>query len=496
MKYHRSSKAARRSGGYDPDALISSYDLKADEVSSVKKAVLDAVKPHPAERARLEEARERLLKEVAEAAAGLGETEVYPVPVGSAARSTWLRGNHDIDIFITFPETLSKEELTVRGCAIAEKLAETADHREDRHSEHPYIHIRKYGFEIDLVPCFRVPDASCIKSAVDRTPFHCRFIKERIAGREDDVLLLKQFMKGAGVYGSEVRNRGFSGYASELLVIFYGSFDEVIKAAAQWKPGVFIDIMDHGNVSFDDPLVMIDPTDPGRNVSAALSLDRFMKLADHARAFIRRPDVSFFFREKTLPYSDEEILSVFEKRGTYFTAIRFRSPKKADDTLYPQLFRMENSVRETLENNDFKVIRTLSYGDDEECVILIELLSGLLPPVRVKDGPPVSAHPNSDAFRKKYVAAGDTYSIFIRNGCYIAEIPRRYRTPESVIRDKTGTEIALGKHIREALSDGWDILSGEEILKIGSEGFRTALRETMERTLPERSCAGSEIIIG
>lgn len=464
-------------------AAFAPYDESSADILSIKKQVLDRIRPGPDERRRLEEMRSLLIEYVRDAALHLGETDVMPLAVGSAARSTWLRGNHDIDIFISFPETLSKEEMGTRGYAVAAEVAKRADSFEDRHSEHPYLHVVKDGFEVDLVPCFRIADPSAIRSAVDRTPFHCRFVKENIKGREDDVLLLKQFMKGAGVYGSEVRNSGFSGYLSELLVIYYGSFDNVVNAAAQWKPGIVIDIVGHAAASFDDPLVMIDPTDPKRNVAAAVSLDKFAAMADHARSFARRPSDSFFFGKTCPPLSDAEIVSLLRERGTHFLAVCFGSPQKADDTLYPQLFKTERSIREILRINEFQVLNTLSYGDDAACIVWVELFSGVLPPVRLKEGPPVWVHPNGDAFREKYASRADTYALFIENGHYMAEIPRPYRTAKELIAAKTGTEIALGKHVREVLAAGFDIFENDEICRIRSEGFRSALREKIFRHL-------------
>ena len=189
--------------------------------------------------------------------------------VGSAARGTWISGTHDLDIFITFPEDTSREELEEFGLSIAREIAKDADRSEERYAEHPYINMRYMDFDVDLVPCFRVSSPDSIKSAVDRTPFHNEFIKQNISGLENDVLLLKQFMRGGGVYGSELRTQGFSGYLTELLVIHYGSFENVLGSACDWKPNLVIDIKEHGLLKHTDPLIVVDPTDPKRNVAAA-----------------------------------------------------------------------------------------------------------------------------------------------------------------------------------------------------------------------------------
>ncbi len=141
------------------------------------------------------------------------------------------------------------------------------------------------GFEVDLVPCYLVEDASRLMSAVDRTPFHTKYVGSRIIGREDDVLLLKQFMKGVNVYGSELKVGGFSGYLAELLVLCYGSFAAVLQAASAWRPGQRLDLEGHGIGRHDEPLIMVDPVDPGRNVAAALTLDKMLQFASGGALF-------------------------------------------------------------------------------------------------------------------------------------------------------------------------------------------------------------------
>ena len=82
-----------------------------------------------------------------------------------------------------------------------------APEHEEKYAEHAYVHARVNGFDVDLVPCYLVEDASKLKSAVDRTPFHTKYVASKIVGLEGDVLLLKQFLKGIGVYGSELKSR-------------------------------------------------------------------------------------------------------------------------------------------------------------------------------------------------------------------------------------------------------------------------------------------------
>ena len=321
----------------------------------LKFAVLERIKPTEPEREKLFTIQEELALKVKMAAEKLGISGVLVKMVGSAARGTWLSGTHDIDVFISFPEETSRKELETLGMAVAREVARHAEHAEDRHAEHPYLNITYKGFDVDLVPCFRVASASQIKSAVDRTPFHNDFVKPRIKGHEDEVLLLKQFMRGGGVYGSELKTQGFSGYLTELLVIHYGSFKDTVYAACYWKPGEKIDIMQHGEIKYEEPLVVVDPTDPRRNVAAALSLDKFCMFIDHCREFLKSPELSFFFSPYLLPLEDSEILEKLENRKSSQLAVVFKTPDVVEDVLFPQLYKMEQAVSALLKEYDFAV---------------------------------------------------------------------------------------------------------------------------------------------
>ena len=191
--------------------------------------MLNRVRPTPHERSKLRKAADEILSKIVELAGSRG-IACLPLLVGSVSRSTWLAGDHDLDIFLAVPEDADLAE----ALELARSVAPV---HEEKYAEHAYVHAKINGFDVDLVPCYLMRDATRIKSAVDRTPFHTKYVSERIKGLEDEGLLLKQFMKGVGVYGSELKVGGFSGYLSELLVLRYGSFSAVLESASSWRPG-------------------------------------------------------------------------------------------------------------------------------------------------------------------------------------------------------------------------------------------------------------------
>ncbi len=446
-----------------------------DIVTDIEQEVLRRIKPAPEEKKRLLVAVQELLGKVDSTALKLGIAGIRAKLVGSAARDTWTSGTHDLDIFILFPVHIARRDLERNGLLIAREIAKDADSFEERYAEHPYLNLSYKGFDVDVVPCFAVDSASHIITAVDRTPFHCEFVKANIHGVEDEVLKLKQFLKGIGVYGSELRTHGFSGYLSELLVIHYGSFTQVIANACQWKPGILIDIMGFGTVKHTDPLVVVDPTDPKRNVAAALSLDKFAFFIDACSSYMQGPSIDMFFPKPIEPLSEQEILDMLAKRKSYFIAIVFKKPDFVDDIFYPQLDKMEASIRALFEQYEFTVMNSGGWAGQDAAVVL-ELTSSHLPDVKKHRGPPVWEHEHAQSFKAKYKDDADVFSFYIEGGSFKADVKRKYTTARLLLEDRL-TTCSMGKQLTKVIKEGYMILENEDICKLEDADFRKFLRK-------------------
>ncbi|HPM26173.1 MAG TPA: CCA tRNA nucleotidyltransferase, partial [Methanothrix sp.] len=398
--------------------------------------MLERIKPGPSERKRLQEVSVALISRIESMAEGCG-LELKAMLVGSAARGTWLAGDHDLDVFLG----VGVEDDLEKALELARRIS--PDHRE-KYAEHPYIQARIDGFEVDLVPCYLVDDASHLRSAVDRTPFHNRYVKQRIAGLEDEVLLLKQFMKGSGVYGSELRVGGFSGYLAELLVLCYGSFAAVIEAASLWKPGLKLDLEGRGRVEQADPLVVVDPVDPGRNVAAALTLNRMLQFALAARTFMALPDIEFFFANPPAPLSDREIEALMEERGTLPLLIEFAAPDVVEDVLYPQLRKAESSVNALLERKGFSILRSDVISYSNRAALLLEMEVWRLSRACRREGPPVW---QADHISRFLAAHPKTLSgPYVKDGRLVVEEERRYAQAADLLAAELAS-LSLGRHI-------------------------------------------------
>lgn len=315
---------------------------------------------------------------------------------------------------------------------------------------------------------------------MDRTPFHNEFIKAHISGLEDDVLLLKQLMKGAGVYGSELKTGGFSGYLTELLVIEYGGFENVLKAAADWKPGMKIDIKKHATITFEDPLIVIDPTDSKRNVAAALTLDRFCEFIHLSRKYIKGADEKLFFPVEKESLKQDTFLKRLKSRGTCLVTLTFKVPDIVEDIFYPQFYKMEQSIKTMVEKNDFMILKTGTYASDTTgyAYLLVELANPTLPDIKMHQGPPVWVRSHAEKFLSKYESKDGNedrnYPTTIVNGFYMVEIERKYKTITDLLNNELSS-CSLGKHISKQMKQGYVVYLNDEVYRTNDEQLKRFL---------------------
>jgi tRNA nucleotidyltransferase (CCA-adding enzyme) len=436
----------------------------SDEVDAVIERVRERVTPDEGERRELQAVAARLT-ERAETAIESLPVEARVVQVGSTARGTWTAGDRDVDIFVCFPSDLDREQLETYGLQVGHEVLPDGH---EEYAEHPYVKGTVDGYEVDLVPCYDVADATAIQSAVDRTPFHTRYLAERL---DDDlggeVRVCKQFMKGTGVYGSDLRTEGFSGYLTELLVLEHGGFRPLVEAAGSWTPPVRFDPAEHGQAEFDDPLVVIDPTDPERNVAAVLSVEQLARFQHYARDLLADPRAALFEHSDPGPIDAEAIRQRMVERETTPVAIQFDAPDIVDDQLWPQLIRSLDGVTDELDRRGFDVLRSRAFAD-ETAVLFAELEVAGRPAVERHVGPPIHVEGHAQGFYEKYadsVAAGP----FVDGDRYVVEREREFTTAAAFLESDAVLDVALGAHVASALEADYVVLVGTAITELAGE---------------------------
>ncbi|WP_224270139.1 CCA tRNA nucleotidyltransferase [Haloprofundus salinisoli] len=445
------------------------------DLDSVVAAVRERIDPDADERAALAAAVAALRDRVEATVADL-PVDADAVQVGSTARGTWLSGDRDIDLFVRFPPDLPREDLERYGLEVGRAVL-PGGHEE--YAEHPYVKGDFEGFDVDLVPCYDVPEATDIQSAVDRTPFHNAYLDARLDDdARADVRVFKRFLKGIGAYGSDLRTKGFSGYLSELLVLEHGGFEPLLRAAADWHPPVEFDPEDHGRATFDDTLVVIDPTDPERNVAAVLSASNVARLQHYARDLLSEPREDLFFPPDEEPFSAADVREHLERRGAHPVAVVFQAPGLVEDQLYPQLEKSLSGVVSELDRRGFEPLRAAAMADDR-AVLFVECSVAERSTISRHDGPPVAVRQHAAGFFEKYESADDVYGPFIDGDRYAVERDREFTTPEALLTSDALFDVALGAQVESALEERYEVLVGGEVATL-AEAFGDELRNYFE----------------
>jgi tRNA nucleotidyltransferase (CCA-adding enzyme) len=427
--------------------------------------VLKKITPGKLERKKQEALSERLLARIMKT----GGSHVDVMLCGSNARDTHLKGDNDLDIFVFFPEKLSRPEFEKAGLKIGKQVFR--GHKwEKAFSEHPYIRGEIDGFDVEIVPCYKVGSAESRQSAVDRSPFHNEYLKKRLGGKKkQEARLLRQFLKGIKCYGADTRASSIPGYVVELLILKYGSFTGAVKAIAEWKQGQAIDIENHGGgeeagkLFPGAALVVIDPVDKNRNVAAALSLNQFSRMVAASRAFLKKPSQAFFFGKKERPWTVKKLRAMLQKKE--LIAVKLGYPKKAlADIVWGQIQRLARKAEKQMLLNGFNVVRSEAWTDEKHDIILLfQVESRQLQKSTVKQGPFVTDEKNSKAFLKAHprVIAGPR----IEQGKWVIEIPRKYTSVEKFLPDfiKNAKQAETGE-LRKALNKGSSIMEEKNII--------------------------------
>jgi len=382
--------------------------------------------------------------------------------VGSVAKDTDLKEDTDIDIFVKFPLSTKKEEMKNIIIEIGKEILNDA---EIDYAEHPYVKGKFKNFLIEIVPCYDLGDENFenLRTSVDRTIYHTKYIKEKLNSKEnlkDEIRILKQFIKGHNIYGAEASVKGFSGYLVELLCIYYNSFINVIKNASNWKKHTFIDIENlwegKGKILFNDPLIVIDPVDKYRNVASALSEENMAKFIYACRKFLLNPSLEFFFPEEK-NFKREDVLKGIRERKTKFIGVKFKHHYININNLYPQLEKTQKALIKGLENFKFNVMNSIVWTNKKDkSIIIFEFEVFELPCIEKIEGPPIDADlHHQDRFIKKHK------NVSLEGWRWIAYDERKFKNGKECLKFLLTKKNGFGK---EFLNLEWEIVEDEKIL--------------------------------
>lgn len=434
--------------------------------------VFKAIRPKPEERKQLKDLAEKTI-EIANQIARPYHAKA--ILVGSLARDTWRPEKREFDVFLLFPPSISEKRFEKYGLEIGKKVVEKlkGTHRIE-YAQHPYVRGSVGGVEVDIVPCYEVESPAKLKSAVDRTPFHQKYVQEHLpSALAGEVLLLKQFLDANWIYGADAKTEGFSGYVCELLIINYGKFIDVLKSAVKWSPGQVIDVESYYPKT-DYPklvkkfrgqsLILIDPTDKKRNTAAAISSQNFFVFKKLASQLLANPSGGMFFRRTIEPVTESELEALAKRRGTELTLVKLRPPNVVPDILWPQLRKFADRLEQILKEYQFVVLgKDVWTNEKDVAVVLLEMEVSRLPAVQKRIGPEIFDADGSAGFIEKYrdvALAGP----FVENNFWCVEVKRNFLTSQEKLVDSLKEKVDILKakgipnHLAEQIAKTFEVI--------------------------------------
>lgn len=424
----------------------------------IENKVLKKITPDATEKKQIENVIKTLKKQVKK------EIKKAKIPitielVGSIAKDTYLRTSADIDLFLVFPTTVTRELLQEKALTIGRTILEQ---QEECFAEHPYVRGVFQGYKTELVPCYKIEFASQKLSAVDRTPLHTRFVKKYLnKSQKKEVRLFKQFLKGIGCYGAEAEIEGFSGYLCEIMIIKYKTFQQLVENVQNWRYGEKLALNERTFPIFETPLTFIDPVDSERNVASALSKDKFDLFIVACKEYIKKPRLTFFFPNELQPWSLEKIKEVI---GTnVFVGVKLPKPEIIPENLYPQVRKAVRSIRELCELYEFMIFDATFFIEKTNVYIVLHPKAITLSKTVLHAGPPIIMKKNAEEFIQKWSKNPKTIKKpFEKNKRFYVEIKRDYINIQNLLKDQI-KRLSLGKHIDLMIRKGFIIINHSDL---------------------------------
>ncbi len=384
--------------------------------------------------------------------------------VGSTAKDTYLKDDLDIDFFIKFPTKLTKKEIAESTLSVGRSILVNT---EESYAEHPYIRGYYKNYYVEIVPCYKIENASQKLSAVDRTPLHTKFVIENLAeSQKSEVRLFKQFLKGINCYGAEAEIEGFSGYLCEILIIKYLTFEKLLNSSNKWKKGKIISLTNEKYPEFKTPLIFIDPVDTNRNVASALSKEKFNLFIKASNEYLKKPSINFFFPNKIKPWTLDKISREIQKQNCKYIGLKINKPDTIPENLYPQARKASSSIRNISKRADFPIYDIKFFIDDNKKKIyfIVKTKKEQLSETFTHVGPPKKLKSHTEDFVNKWKNDPKvTKKPYEKNGRIYVELRRDFTNISDFLKDQV-KNIRMGKHLDKIVCERYEILENKYLI--------------------------------
>jgi len=258
----------------------------------------------------------------------------------------------------------------------------------------------------------------------------------------------------------------------------YGSFTSTVEAFAHYSKRVVIDIesyyFDRQNelsLLFPEPLVIVDPVDKGRNVASAVQPEKLYSFVGAARAFLKKPNIAFFYPPKPEALPVATLKTQLESRGSSTMFLVVDQVSAVPDVLWGQLYRTTRSLHRLIELSDFKILRDTVWSNEKNLsVFIFELEGKVLPNIKKHLGPPLEREAEGENFLAKY--AGNPKVIsgpYIKDGRWIVEVPRKTTDATALLKEKLadgGKNAGVADLIAKSIRKENKVLVNSEIAEL------------------------------
>src|SRR5437667_203393 len=232
--------------------------------------------------------------------------------------------------------------------------------------------------------------------------------------------------------------------------------------------------------TFTEPLVVVDPVDPNRNVASAVGVEQMATFVHAARAYLQAPTERFFFPRPLKPLPLPKLRAIARKRGAGLLAISIPAPSVTEDVLYPQLRKAHRSFADLLHRNAFQVFDSRFDVVGKEAVFLFELDVESLPRASRHEGPPVWVK-NAKDFLDKWRRSPKTMAgPYIHGERWAVDVTREATTAAGLVKAKW-RELGLGKDLEKTARTSVRIASGNVALRAG---YSEAWTRLFDRRFP------------
>ncbi len=361
---------------------------------------------------------------------------------GSVAKGTWLKGSHDIDIYVKFGPK------RYEGKDISSTLKKTLEKNYDAdmiHGSRDYYQIKHGPYTVEIVPILDIKRVSDAKNITDVSPFHVRWVRKH-KDITDEIRLAKAFCKANKIYGAESYIKGFSGYVLEILTVHYGSFNGLMRHAAKWGAKTIIDAenfhrgKDIGKelniAKVQSPLILIDPVQKDRNVAAGLDREKYDKLKSLAKEFLKNPSEDYFVKKKI----EIENLRKMTK-GKKLILIEAEPLDGKKDVVGAKLMKFIETIDRHLKLNDFNVIDKGWEWEGGKALHYFILDKKSLSPTMKHYGPHRSSKSRMESFKARWKGK----KIKFDNKIAYVIVKRDYRDAAGFVKDFVKNEFVKDK---------------------------------------------------